>query len=120
MAQVLGRAEYFVNSIKMGTIAGGTIDVGGEVRETVRGQFGPLGYKVTDVAPGAAEFEVASTSDLDLADLDVTEATVVIITDTGDTYLIVNATRVGDPLSVAVDAGTISVRLAGKVAQVVA
>ena len=119
MAQVLGRADFFVNMDKQPTISGGTIELGGEVRETVRGQFGPLGYKVVDVAPGAAEIEVAVRSDTDFADLDVTEATVVIITDTGNTFLIINATRVGDPLQVNVESGTVSVRYEGKVAKVV-
>ena len=120
MAQLTGRGEFFINSIKMATIAGGSVDAGGEVRETVRGQFGPLGYKVVDVAPGAVEIEIAHSADVDIRnDLDVTDATVIGIMDTGTTFLIVNATRVGDPLTLNVESGTISARYEGKVAEII-
>ena len=36
MGQLTGRAKIFINSIKMGTVAGGTLKYGGEVRESVQ------------------------------------------------------------------------------------
>ena len=117
MAQVLGRGELFINGTKVANVEGGTVDRGGEVRETVQGQFEPIGYKVTAVAPGAVEADIAVTADLSLADLDVTEATVLYVTDIGKAFLITNANRIGDPLSVNVDEGTVSVRYEGKVSR---
>lgn len=116
MAQLTGRAEFFINGIKMGTVAGGTINYGGEVREIVQGQFRPLGYKVTGVAPGGAELEIAHDASLSTSDFDVTDATVLISTDTGPVFLITQATRTGDPPVLSVESGTISVTLEGQVA----
>lgn len=115
MAQLTGRAEVFINAIKMGTVAGGTVNYGGEVREIVQGQFKPLGYKVTGVNPGGVELEIAHDSSLSTSDFDVTDATVMISLDTGPIFLITQATRTGDPPSLDVEAGTISVTIEGQV-----
>ena len=115
MAQVLGRGRLFLDGDLLATVEGGTIDTGGEVRETVQGQFGPLGYKVTSVAPGAVEADVAVTADLKISGLDLVGATVLYVSDIGKAFLIVQANRVGDPLQVNVDDGTVSVRYEGQV-----
>lgn len=116
MAQITGRAEVFINSIKMGTVAGGTVNYGGEVREIVQGQFKPLGYKVTGVNPGGVELEIAHDASLSLSDYDITDGTVMVSLDTGEIIVITQATRTGDPPSIDVEAGTVSVTIEGQVA----
>ena len=111
--QITGRADVFIDANKMGTVAGGTIKYGGEVRESVQGQFNLLGYKVTGVNPGGVDIEIAHTANLDTDDFDVTGAVLTIITDTGAVFLVNNATRVGDPPELNVDAGTITVTIEG-------
>lgn len=113
MGQLTGRAEFFINSIKMGTVAGGTINYGGEVREMVQGQFNVLGYKVTGINPGGIEIEIAHDSSLSTSDFDVTDATVMVSLDTGPIFLITQATRTGDPPVLNVESGTISVTIEG-------
>ena len=117
MAQLTGRAEVFINNIKMGTTEGPTVMFGGEVRETVKGQFKPQGYKVTDVAPGGASMVIAHGPSVDVSDFDVTDATLMLVTDTGSVFLVTQATRVGDPPELDAGAGTISVSLEGQPAK---
>ncbi len=116
MTQLTGRAEFFIDSVKMGTVAGGTIKHGGEVREIVQGQFKPLGYKVTGVAPGGVELEIADQAGLKVSSFDITDGTVMVSVDTGGIYVITEATRTGDPPELNVDSGTWSVTIEGQVA----
>ena len=88
---------------------------GGEVRESVQGQFDLLGFKVTGVAPGGVDIEVAHDAALKTKDFDVTDANVTVVLDTGPTFLITKATRVGDPPELNVESGTISLKLEGQV-----
>lgn len=116
MSQLTGRSEIFINSIKMGTVAGGTIKQGGEVREIVQGQYKPLGYKVTGVMPGGVELEIADQAGLKTSDFDVTDGTVMVSVDTGGIYVITEATRTGDPPELNIDSGTWNVTIEGQVA----
>ena len=116
MAQLTGRSEIFINSIKMGTVAGGKVMHGGEVREIVQGQFKPLGYKVTGVAPGGVELEIADSASVRVSDFDVTDGTVMVSVDTGGIYVITGATRTGDPPILDVASGTYSITIEGQVA----
>lgn len=111
--QLTGRAEIFLNGSVVRAIGGAKLTLGGEVRETVQGAFGPAGYKVSGVNPGAVEWEEAHGVDTDLSALDAAGVTVQFHTDTGSVFLVNNAVRIGDPLEIDGENGTIPVRFEG-------
>lgn len=116
MGQLTGRAEFFINGTKMGTVAGGTLKYGGEVRESVNGQFDLLGFKVTGFAPGGATLEIAHKAGLKARDFDVTDATIMIALDSGPVFLVNNASRIGDPPEIDFESSTISLDFEGEAA----
>ena len=118
--QLTGRAEIYLNGAKTRAISGAKLTIGGEIRETQPGAFQVAGYRVTGFAPGAVEWEEAHAADTDLAALDAVGVTVQFHADTGGIWLVNNATRVGDPLEIDGESGTISVRFEGDPAEQVA
>lgn len=114
MAKITGRGEVFINGIKMGNTESPTVKFGGEIRETVMGPYEILGHKVTGIAAGGVDLTIAHISGLSSDDFDVVDANVIVIMDSGVSFIITQATRVGDPPELDGAAGTITVSLEGK------
>jgi len=87
-----------VNGTELDLLKGATFQPGGVKRDTVPDTNRPGRYTETPMG-SKLECEVNFGSGDRLSDLDFTDATVEVKTDTGQTYVIRSAYRAGDPVS---------------------
>lgn len=94
MAQIFGRATITLNGQKLETKNGASIDPGGATRDTSSSDQGHNYFEA--LRPAMVKCEVQMTTGLSLKDLnDAVDVTIQFQADTGQTYVLANAWRVG-------------------------
>jgi hypothetical protein len=110
MTQITGKATVRVDGEELLSEVGATLNVGGVEREAQMGPRGVNGYKENPVAPSVTVV-VHHTADTDLVRLGrIVDATVLVETDTGQSWLMRKA-FVTEPPELDAAQGTFSLSL---------
>lgn len=115
MAKLTGLAYINVNGSRQRSKPGATLKVGGAIRKAETDVSGFAGHRTEEIKPGEVVFTLVHASDTDLIALQqIDGATVLFETDSGQRYLVANASTEGE---VTLKGGEVELTLTGNPAE---